>query len=194
MKKILLVIMASLYVSSYATVISDKTPEIFIKTLIVESIKTLKENPNSSEEKIKDLFYSDFTQYIDANKMINIVFKKHLNKMTETEKNKAGKFLLSMLIRDYSFSISSIDVTDIPKVELLDKTKRKGSLAIVYAKIKGVDDLEVTFKIRSNPNWKIYDVGVYGTSLIKTYKSMIKAKIRRKGFEKVLESIRSDIS
>ena len=81
------------------------------------------------------------------------------------------------------------------KIVWLDETLKKNGQATVSAKVKA--DKTVVFLefslIRKNNAWRVYDLTIDDAGTVRTYRSMFKKMIHERGFDAVLERMRSKI-
>lgn len=181
--------LVSLLVMSLA---SAQSPEDFAKTTMKDSLLKLKEfhAVGHKGKSIEDLIRKEFLPKIDQEKATGVVFSKYWDAFSKPQKEAARKYLIRSMLNDYSAMILSYKQENEVIFNILPKTKTKKGLAIVFAKI-GVspnDLLPIAFKLSSNEDsWKIYDMVIMGTSLLNTYKYMVKSKIKREGIDFVLQ-------
>ena len=171
-----------------------QTPEEFTAKTITFSLEKLREFRSSVQENksISQLIDKEFLPKINQDKATEVVFSKYWNKLTPENKITAKGYLLKSILSDYSAMLSSYKEDNRVIFNILPKTKRKNNLAIVFANIGTTQSnpKPVAFKLISHDDtWKIYDVVIMGTSLLKTYKYMINSKIKRRGLDIVLQSI-----
>lgn len=182
-------ITALLFLFFSTVTLAQQTPEDFTISTINQSLKILKDFQASGGSDISSTIKNNFIKHVDVNKSTKFVFGKSWNKMTNSQKNGAKKYLVNKLINDYSSLILSYKQENEVIIDIIKK-KTKGNLAIISTKIstKESSPTKVSFKLINNSPWMVYDVVVLGTSLMNTYKYMIKSKIRRKGLEAVIAS------
>lgn len=191
LKKLLLIITLFSVGASSAGL---QSPEDFARETMATSLQKLKAYQMSSDKSksISKLIRTEFLPKIDQDKATLVVFSKYWKGLNPTEKNVAKNYLLNSMLDDYSAMLGSYRQDSKVLFTVLPKTKRKNNLAIVFASI-GTESSKanpIAFKLITNGEaWKIYDVVIMGTSLLKTYKYMIKSKIKRKGLDFVLRKM-----
>lgn len=173
---------------------SAESPEVFAKNTIISSLDKLKDfQDNATDSRsISGLIESEFLPKVNQDKAAQVVFSKYWGGFSESQKEASKKYLLKSLLSDYSAMLGSYKQEDEVIFDVLPKTKRKKDMAIVFAKIgtTNIKPTQVAFKLTAyGDSWKIYDVVIMGTSLLKTYKYIIKSKIKRKGLDFVLREI-----
>lgn len=168
-----------------SSVFAQQSPEDFTKTTINQSLVELKKFQISGSTDIQGLISENFIKNIDVKKSTKYVFSKHWDYFNDSQKTSAKIYLVNKLIKDYSSLIMSYKQESEVIITVLPGTRLRNNLAIVSAKIGSLDSkpVKISFKLVNDGSWKLYDVVIHGTSLLKTYKYMIKSKIKRKGVE-----------
>jgi ABC-type transporter MlaC component len=182
---------ALLFALFTTSVFAQQSPEDFTTTTINQSLFELKKFQVSGSTDIHRLISEKFIKNVDVDKSTKYVFNKHWNGFDESQKLSARNYLVKKLIKDYSSLIMSYKQESDVIVNVLPNTRLKNNLAIVSAKIgtHDSDPVKISFKLVNNSSWKLYDVVILGTSLLKTYKYMVNSKIRRKGVEGLFNAL-----
>lgn len=168
------------------------TAEDYVTDTINESLDLLMDYQDSDKSKsIQTLIRENFLPKIDVQKASKIVFSKHWKKLSLDEQGIASKYIVNKVLNDYSGLIHRYKQEERVVVKILPKSKYKKNLAIVYTSllVGSSSKIPVAFKLIKGDNWKVYDVVLFGTSFMNTYKSSINSKVRRKGLVKMVESL-----
>jgi len=129
--------------------------------------------------------------HVDMRLASRLVLGKHWNGATATQRDGFVDSLRRMLLR-----IFAVHIRDFSSAEVrYSPTEYKGQdnrRAVVRTQVirEGLPEVTVDYRFyRADEQWKVYDIGIFGISLIKTYHLTLKADLKALGIDAVIEQI-----
>ena len=172
----------------------DKALQSIIDKSIVSFLELRKDDKMLSQKAVKSFIYRNLLQYFDADKAIQIVLKKNIDKFTPEQIEKLKSYLIKILIDNYVSFFTSYDKLDKVVVKILPNVQLKSNLALVGIEIfidgKKLSNSVYIGIISDSHNWRIYDIIVSGVSFLRNYQAVFNNKIRYQGIDIFLDSIK----
>jgi phospholipid transport system substrate-binding protein len=178
-------------VDAMASVLSE--PQLVIKKAsdqVIQVLTTERESFNKDPGKVYDLVNEYILPHFDFELMSYYVLGGYWKNASVQQKTDFQTQFRRLLVRTYATAFA--DYKD-EKIEFLSdvNTGNKDHI-IVQTKIhqKGASPIAVAYRmIHSGNTWKIYDVSIGGVSLVTNYRANFSGQVRRKGLDKLIESL-----
>ncbi|TNF96029.1 MAG: ABC transporter substrate-binding protein [Gammaproteobacteria bacterium] len=157
---------------------------------VIHVLTAERESFNNDPGKVYDLVNEYILPHFDFELMSYYVLGGYWKNASEQQKVGFQTQFRRLLVRTYATAFS--DYKD-EKIEFLSdiKTGNEDHI-IVQTKIhqKGASPIAVAYRmINSGNTWKIYDVSIGGVSLVTNYRANFSGQVRRKGLDKLIESL-----
>ncbi len=129
--------------------------------------------------------------HIDMRLTSRLVLGKHWSAATENQRDAFVDGLRSLLMRIFAIHLrdySTAEVAFSPTV-LKGEDKRR---AVVRTEVSraGIPPANVDYRLHhTDGRWLIYDVSIFGISLVKTYRLTIEGELQRNGIDEVIQQI-----
>lgn len=189
-KKLFLLLTASLTLGLAMANAADETPDALIKRIsqeVLEAAKTDKDIQAGNEQKILKLVEQKILPYIDFQKMTQMAAANNWDKATPEQQQELVKQFRSLLIYTYSGALSQVkDQTLEYRTPLFDGEND----VIVRSRVVSSrsDPIQLNYHLTKEANgWKIYDINVLGAWLIETYKGTFRSEINKSGIDGLIK-------
>lgn len=189
-KKLFLMLTASLALGLTAANAADETPEALIKRIsqeVLETAKADKDIQSGNEQKILKLVETKILPYVDFQKMTQMAAANNWDKATPEQQQELVKQFRSLLVYTYSGALSQVkDQTLQYRPPLFDGDND----VIVRSQVvqsRG-DPIQLNYHLaKETDGWKIYDINVLGAWLIETYKGTFRSEINKSGIDGLIK-------
>ncbi|AJC86736.1 transporter, toluene tolerance family [Campylobacter sp. RM16704] len=155
---------------------------------IDESLKILDQNKNDKNKAAEQIF-ALFDGVFDYTLMAKLSLSTRYEKLSESEKTRFNKAFEKNLKKSFTDKLALYDSQKLKVVGLEEKNKR------AFLKTSMIVDGKENFVIfkfyDKNGDWQIYDVDIFGISIIQTYRSQFKDIIQNSDFNTLLEKLSS---
>jgi phospholipid transport system substrate-binding protein len=163
---------------------AKKSPKYIIENSMNEIIDLLSKNTNINESKIKE----NVSQIFDYRELGRLSLIKFWNIITGAQKEKFLSIFQKVIEDSYIKKAKNIYLKHKLKftTEKINKTK-----AIVYSTVKQKEvDIEIEYHMRKGSDtWKIYDIKLDQSSLVKTYKDQFNKYLNKHSFDEFLAQL-----
>jgi phospholipid transport system substrate-binding protein len=169
-------------------------PQVLLST----TIETLRERVLRDEELIakdprhaSELVNTLVSPHVDMRLSSRLVLGSHWDAATDTQRDAFVDSLTRMLLRVFAIHVSGFSNAEVT----YSPTEYRGeenTRAVVRTQVTrpGFAEVPVDYRFyQSTDGWKVYDVGVFGISLIKTYRATIEAELKEVGLDGVIDRI-----
>ena len=159
---------------------------------VLGALKKLNEvgsnKPEAVSAKVKELI----VPHLDFKAISKKVLGKHWRNANEKQRNDFAEQFEQLLIRTYETSLSKYSEE---KVQFLPfhEGKRPDKLAIVKSEVirSSGPTIPINYSLLKKPGveWKVYDIGIEGISLVTNYRSSFSREIEQKGMDSLIKSL-----
>ncbi|RKO64921.1 toluene tolerance protein [Campylobacter sp. P255] len=155
---------------------------------IDESLKILDQNKNN-KNKAADEIFALFDGVFDYELMAKLSLSTRYEKLNSAEKTQFNQAFEKNLKKSFTDKLALYDSQKLKVVALEEKNKR--AFLKTSMLVDGKENF-VTFKFYDkNNDWQIYDVDIFGISIIQTYRSQFKDVLQNGNFKTLLEKLSS---
>jgi len=189
-KKIFLILTASLTLGLTVANAADETPDALIKRIsqeVLETAKADKDIQSGNEGKILNLVEKKILPYVDFQKMTQMAAANNWDKATAAQQQELVKQFRSLLIYTYSGALSQVkDQT----LQYKSPQYNGDNDVIVRSQVVSSrgDPIQLNYHLSKEPDgWKIYDINVLGAWLIETYKGSFRSEINKSGIDGLIK-------
>ena len=189
-KKLFLLLTASLTLGLTAANAADESADALIKRVsqeVLETAKTDKDIQSGNEQKILTLVEKKILPYIDFQKMTKMAAANNWDKATPEQQQELVKQFRSLLVYTYSGALAQVkDQTLEYRPPLLNGPDD----VIVRSRVVSSrsDPIQLNYHLTKDANgWKIVDINVLGAWLIETYKGTFRSEINRSGIDGLIK-------
>ncbi len=177
--------------TSATEVKQEYSVDIVMKNIVSKSIDKIIELKKQNKNKtltianIKQLIRDNFIPFIAVEISTKNSLKKYWKQLTNKQKELAQQHVINLLINDYAAILLSyndfkdIIVTADPNVK---KLRNKAIIKLNF-KIKNNNPTIIAVKAIKKEKWRIYDVIIFGVSLVKNYRTQFNSYIKRNGLD-----------
>lgn len=166
--------------------------------LLVTTIETLRSKVVGDFERVsRDPHYAMslveqlVAPHVDMRLASRLVLGKHWRHATDPQRLAFEEGLTQMLLRLFASRVedfASADITYAP-TEFKGSDNKRAVVRTVVSR-PGLAEVSVDYRFYDSPGgWKVYDVGIFGVSLIKTYHVTIENQLRESGLDHVIDGI-----
>jgi len=157
---------------------------------VLSIVRQDKELRAGNMAKILDLVEAKVLPHFNFTRMTRLAMGKNWNKATPQQQEELVKEFRTLLVRTYSYALSTYSDYKI-KVEPL---RSKAGDTDTTVKTKVMQDngqpVDIDYSMeKTGDGWKVYDVTVAGVSLVTNYRSTFNSQIREGGVEKLLKTL-----
>ena len=178
-------------IEANVTETNDLTPIAFIENIFdeIDTIKEQKENqcPDENPQCLYELLGPSFLSVMDMEITAKLVLdKSRWDTLTEEQRNDFLKYFLSMLIETFGkklLNYSNLEITE-------QISKEKYTMVSSTVKLNATEYNMVFSIIPKENGWKLFDLIINGTSIIKQLKYSYGIEIKEKGFQALLERLK----
>lgn len=168
------------------------------RDLVDTTIETLRKNVSrdaalldGDPEHAFALVESAVAPHIDMRLASRLVLGKHWQGASENQRDAFVEGLRRLLLRIFATHIRdySTATVDYSPTVLVGKDNQR---AIVRTEVSraGIPSVSVDYRLHhAHGEWKIYDVAIFGISLVKTYHLTIDGELQRDGLDRVIQRI-----
>lgn len=153
---------------------------------IDQSIKILEQNKNNHAKAAEQIF-ALFDHIFDYQFMAKLSLSTRYEQLSDEEKKQYNQAFETNLKRSFTEKLALYDSQKLKVVNLEEKNKR------VFLKTSMVVDGKENFVIfkfyNKNGDWQIYDVDIFGISIIQTYRSQFKDVLQNADFATLLSKL-----
>ncbi|MFT4580831.1 MAG: phospholipid transport system substrate-binding protein [Gammaproteobacteria bacterium] len=172
----------------------DPDPQVLLAT----TIGSLRERVLRDEELIAkdarhavELVDTLVSPHVDMRLSGRLVLGRHWDGATDLQRDAFVDGLTRLLLRVFAVHISNFGSAEIT-YSPTEYRGKENSRAIVRTQVSrpGFSEVTVDYRFYQSANgWKVYDVGIFGISLIKTYHLTIEAELKQVGLDGVIDRI-----
>ncbi|AJD06780.1 transporter, toluene tolerance family [Campylobacter lari] len=184
MKKIIVLLFSVVFIFALNLQDISKT----MQEKIDESLKILDQNKNDKAKAAEKIF-ALFDGVFDYELMAKLSLSTRYEKLSENEKNEFNKAFEKNLKKSFTDKLALYDSQKLKVINLEEKNKR------AFLKTSMIVDGKENFVIfkfyDKNNDWQIYDVDIFGISIIQTYRSQFKDVLQNGDFKTLLEKLSS---
>lgn len=168
------------------------------QVLVDSTIETLRAQVVAEQARIErdpayamDMVANTIEPHMDIKLAGRLVLGRHWINASETQRTGFVDGLRRLLLRVFALHIGNYtdaEVTYTPTVF----SGKAGQRAQVRTQVSrsGSPAVPVDYRLhRVDGTWKVYDVAIFGVSIVRTYHSTIDADIRERGLDSVIEQI-----
>jgi phospholipid transport system substrate-binding protein len=148
-----------------------ETPEQLIRRLsdgVSTALKTDAGIRSGSAARVMSYVDTRIMPHVDFHSMVGSVVGPTWAKASVAEKNELMVELKRYLARTYASGLKGGDITSI------DVAPTSGNVVRTRINRTNGKPIAVTYSLRNNGGWKVYDVNVQGVSLLSTFRSQFK--------------------
>jgi phospholipid transport system substrate-binding protein len=129
-------------------------------------------------------------EMFDWNEMGRRSLGRYWSERTSVERTEFVRLFAALFQRTY---LSRIELADREKFQYLDETLEGDTATVKTAVItKKGHQIPVDYLARrSGAQWKVYDIGVSGTSLVKNYRAQFTTLVARSSYEDLITKLRA---
>ena len=159
--------------------------EYIINTSIQNLVALNTKQEIVTNEQVIALINKKFVPFINTSFSASQTLKKQWSSLTPKQQDTLGNYIISSLITDYSSFLTNYKQIQEVSIVANPNVKQKDNKAIVALTITtpSKETIEIAVKMIYTNSWQIYDIIVFGVSLVKNYEQQFKSYIRRKGFD-----------
>lgn len=160
-----------------------------LRARVIDDYERVSGDPHYAMSLVEQLI----APHVDMRLASRLVLGKHWNDASDPQRDAFVAGLTKMLLRVFAGRVqdfSAADVTYMPTEFVGSDNKR----AVVRTMVSrpGLAEVAVDYRFYDSPKgWKVYDVGVFGVSLIKTYHVTIDNQLKELGLDRVIDDINS---
>ncbi|MCR6574121.1 ABC transporter substrate-binding protein [Campylobacter insulaenigrae] len=155
---------------------------------IDESLRIL-EQEKTDKTKSADKIFALFDGIFDYDFMAKLSLSTRYDTLNTTEKGQYNRAFEANLKKSFTDKLSLYDSQKLKVVNLTEQGKR------VFLKTSMVVDGKENFVVfkfyNKDSDWKIYDVDIFGISIIQTYRSQFKDVLANADFDTLLNKLSS---
>jgi phospholipid transport system substrate-binding protein len=163
-----------------------------LRTRVVEDHERVSNDPRYAMTLIEQLI----APHVDMRLASRLVLGKHWNEATDPQRDAFVRGLTQMLLRVFAGRLSDFGTAEVSfmPTEFKGRDSKRAIVRTVVSR-PGFAEVTVDYRFYDSPQgWKLYDVGVFGISLIRTYHVTIDNQLREYGLDHVIEGINAQSS
>jgi len=175
------------FTQAYAT----EAPEVLVKNTTDKILQALKSNKDTKPADVFKLVDEIVLPHFDFQRMAKLVLAKYWKTASTAQRARFVEEFRALIVRTYATAL--LDYTD-EKVHFLsslgDVTKRRVTIRTQVKKPGSSLQIPIYYEMYlPKDEWKVYDVKVDNVSLVTTYRSAYKERIKREGLDKLIDTL-----
>lgn len=155
---------------------------------IDESLKILDQNKNDKNQAANKIF-ALFDGIFDYELMAKLSLSTRYEKLNTEEKMQFNKAFEDNLKKSFTNKLSLYDSQKLKVLNLEEKNKR--AFLKTSMLVDGKENYVIFKFYDKNNDWQIYDVDIFGISIIQTYRSQFKDILQNADFKTLLDKLSS---
>ncbi|MBX2078212.1 ABC transporter substrate-binding protein [Campylobacter peloridis] len=155
---------------------------------IDESLKILDQNKNDKNQAANKIF-ALFDGIFDYELMAKLSLSTRYEKLNTGEKMQFNKAFEDNLKKSFTNKLSLYDSQKLKVLNLEEKNKR--AFLKTSMLVDGKENYVIFKFYDKNNDWQIYDVDIFGISIIQTYRSQFKDILQNADFKTLLDKLSS---
>lgn len=155
---------------------------------IDESLKILDQNKNDKNQAANKIF-ALFDGIFDYELMAKLSLSTRYEKLNTEEKVQFNKAFEDNLKKSFTNKLSLYDSQKLKVLNLEEKNKR--AFLKTSMLVDGKENYVIFKFYDKNNDWQIYDVDIFGISIIQTYRSQFKDILQNADFKTLLDKLSS---
>ncbi len=195
--------MLKVWLPVLAVIASVQAAEISDPRVLVDAtIETLRENVHRDQALIEgdpeyamQLVEGILSPFVDLRLTGRLVLGAHWKEATAAQREAFVDGLRRLLLRVFALHVSDYQEAEVAYSPTVFKGKNQ-QRAVVRTEVtrEGVPPVAVDYRLyRSIDGWKVYDVSIFGVSLLKTYHITIQYDLKKHGLDGVIEQINAKV-
>ncbi len=173
---------------------AEVPPDQLVRQVADDVLKIVREDQQLREgdkARMQRLIEEKVVPHFDFERMTRLAVGRNWREATPEQRQQLISQFRTLLVRTYSaaYTTANLIVIDVKPVKL----QPSDDDVTVKTQIKlpgGAPPVNVDYSmVKSNPEWKVYDVTVDGVSLVTTYRSTFADEVRKGGIDGLIKSL-----